>query len=108
MINQQLISFIKQQLQLGLTKEKISSELLANGWTTQDIEEGFTTINLAQNIPVSPYSNLNKPTTDIKPKKYSTKKILFIIILILLVLAFAVSVYSIRGVLDLPIIRDLM
>jgi len=41
MINQQLLDFIKSQLQLGLTKEKISSELLTKGWNTQDIEEGF-------------------------------------------------------------------
>ncbi len=41
MINQPLLDFIKQQLQSGLTKEKITSELLANGWNAQDIEEGF-------------------------------------------------------------------
>jgi hypothetical protein len=50
MINQQLVDFIKQQLQVGLTKEKISSELLANGWNTQDIEEGFK----ATGIPIPP------------------------------------------------------
>ncbi len=49
MTNQPLIDFIKQQLQLGLTKEKISNELFANGWNTQDIEEGFA----ATGIPVA-------------------------------------------------------
>jgi len=49
MTNQQLIDFIKQQLQLGLTKEKITNELFANGWNTQDIEEGFA----ATGIPVA-------------------------------------------------------
>ena len=45
MINQQLLDFIKQKLQQGLTKENISKELLANGWTTQDIKDGFNVIN---------------------------------------------------------------
>lgn len=49
MTNQPLIDFIKQQLQLGLTKEKITNELFANGWNTQDIEEGFA----ATGIPVA-------------------------------------------------------
>ena len=57
MINQQLLDFIKQQLQVGLTKEKISSDLLTNGWTLQDIEEGFrATLPPTITPPVSPYS----------------------------------------------------
>ena len=43
MINQQLLDFIKQQLQLGKDKETISKELLANGWKAEDVEEGFRT-----------------------------------------------------------------
>jgi len=45
MTNQQLLDFIKSQLQLGLTKEKISNELSSNGWSSQNIEEGFKSID---------------------------------------------------------------
>jgi hypothetical protein len=44
MINQPLLDFIKQQLSKGLTKEKITSDLLANGWDTEDVNEGFAAI----------------------------------------------------------------
>jgi hypothetical protein len=57
MINQQLLYFLKQQLQLGLTREKITSDLLASGWINQDIEEGFQAIS----TPPSPISNTNQP-----------------------------------------------
>ena len=59
MINQPLLDFIKQQLQVGLTKEKISSDLLKNGWTLQDIEEGFKAVVVpipTVTPPVSPYA----------------------------------------------------
>ena len=48
MINQQLLDFIKHQLQLGLTKKKIPNDLLTNGWTLQDIEEGFRALSRQQ------------------------------------------------------------
>jgi len=57
MINQQLADFIKQSLRKGSTKEKISSDLLANNWTAQDIEEGFNSINIS--TPAEQYSNFS-------------------------------------------------
>jgi hypothetical protein len=32
MINQQLLDYIEQQLQNGVSKEQIKSNLLSNGW----------------------------------------------------------------------------
>ena len=64
MINQQLLDFIKHQLQVGLTKEKITSDLLTNGWTTQDIEEGFKAVVVpipTVTPPVSPYAGASYP-----------------------------------------------
>ncbi|MCX6751841.1 MAG: hypothetical protein NT161_03730 [Candidatus Nomurabacteria bacterium] len=117
MINQPLLDFIKQQLQAGLTKEKISNDLLTNGWTLQDIEEGFKAIVVPTPTvapPVSPYSgasyiqNTNsikttevhqqtsqpqiEQSTVLKTKNHSNKK-LFFIILILLVLVSGTSAY---------------
>lgn len=50
MANQQLLDFIKQQMQPGISREQIKSSLMANGWQAQDIEEGFNSLNL----PASP------------------------------------------------------
>jgi hypothetical protein len=48
MVNQQLFDFIKQQLQQGVSKEKIKIYLMTNGWQEQDIDEAFSVIlNLA-------------------------------------------------------------
>jgi len=55
MVNQQLLDYIKQQLQQGVSREQIKSFLMANGWQTQDIEEGFNTIN--SSTPIEQYSN---------------------------------------------------
>ncbi len=41
MTNQQLLDYIKQQLQQGVSREQIKSSLMTNGWQSQDIEEGF-------------------------------------------------------------------
>ncbi len=46
MITTELISFINKEVISGKTKEQIKSELLASGgWTTEDIEESFLSIN---------------------------------------------------------------
>ena len=44
MINQQLLEFIKRQMQQGTAKETIEKELLANSWTRVDIEEAYRAI----------------------------------------------------------------
>lgn len=53
MINQQLLDFIKQQALKGLSKEVILKELLENGWTQIDIEEGFKNINNNSTIEIA-------------------------------------------------------
>lgn len=52
MINQQLLDYIKQQLQQGVSREEIKRSLMANGWQAQDIEEGFNNIDIP-NIPTT-------------------------------------------------------
>lgn len=53
MINQQILDYIKQQLQQGVSREQIKSSLMTNGWQTQEIEESFAAVN----FPVSPEQN---------------------------------------------------
>lgn len=56
MINQELLDYIKQQLQQGVSREQIKNSLLANGWQEQDIEEGFNNINIDASNISTPYS----------------------------------------------------
>jgi len=55
MVNQQLLDYIKQQLQRGVSKEQIKSSLIANGWQAQDVDEAFAFIqnpaNHSQSVP---------------------------------------------------------
>ncbi len=51
MKNQELVDFIKQQLEKGLTKEIITNQFLSSNWTLQEVEQGFKVIEQpAQNI----------------------------------------------------------
>lgn len=45
MANQQLLDYIKQQVQQGINSEQIKQSLIANGWQNTDIEEAFNLIN---------------------------------------------------------------
>lgn len=67
MINQQLLDFIRGQLKSGLTKEKITSELLANGWSPEDIEEGLRVLTIpTASVPEGARNNI---ATDYVSKK---------------------------------------
>jgi len=52
MVSQQLLDYIKQQMQQGVSQDQIKSSLMANGWQAQDIEEGLDNIN-SPNIPTA-------------------------------------------------------
>lgn len=52
MTNQQILDYIKQQIQQGVSREQIKNSLLTNGWQAQDIEEGFNNIDVP-NIPTA-------------------------------------------------------
>lgn len=62
MINQQMLDYIKQQMQQGVDQEQIKNSLMANGWQLQDIEEGFNKIvatpNLYSTVPVAASSGV--------------------------------------------------
>ncbi|MGB9743376.1 MAG: hypothetical protein ACPLW9_01535 [Minisyncoccales bacterium] len=69
MVNQQLLDYIKQQLQQGIDANQIKQVLLNNGWQNNDIEEAFNII-------------MSKP---VLLKKRKWKKIIFITVSILLI-----------------------
>jgi hypothetical protein len=45
MVNKKLINYIKQELELGTSREEIKNSLISNGWTDEEIEEAFNTLD---------------------------------------------------------------
>ena len=72
MINQQILDYIKQQSQQGVSNDEIKKSLLANGWSSTDIEEAF-----------------GMPQASVQPKKRHWKKIVLITtgVIVLLIIA---------------------
>lgn len=64
MINKQLLDIINEKLLKGIDRESISKELLSNGWTQSDIDEGFFVVK---------NSKVQTPTTKDLPIKISAK-----------------------------------
>jgi uncharacterized RDD family membrane protein YckC len=71
MTNQQIIDFIKLQLQKGINKEIITKELLDNGWTVQDIEEAFTAAKISIPNPVNSQSSFTSEIVSGPQIKYA-------------------------------------
>lgn len=72
MVNQQLLDYIKQQSEQGLSNDEIKKSSLANGWQSTDVEEAF-----------------GLPQTPIQPKKRRWKKIVLITIGVIFLLIVA-------------------
>lgn len=53
MITPQLLDYVAQQLQQGVSQDQIRSSLLANGWQEADVSEAFASIN-ARNMSTQP------------------------------------------------------
>ena len=59
MVNQQILDYIKQQVQQGVSREQIKSSLMTNGWSPSDIDEAFNAISPeVSGIPVAPVTNI--------------------------------------------------
>jgi hypothetical protein len=52
MVNQQLLDYIKQQINQGVSRETINNNLIQQGWSGQDLNEAFSTAS--PNIGSSP------------------------------------------------------
>jgi hypothetical protein len=44
MVNKKLVNYIKQELELGTSREEIKNSLISNGWTNEEIEEAFNVL----------------------------------------------------------------
>jgi uncharacterized RDD family membrane protein YckC len=45
MINQQILDYVKQQMQQGVSQEQIKNSLVANGWQASDVQEAFSVLS---------------------------------------------------------------
>ncbi|MBK5215461.1 MAG: hypothetical protein JJE53_01490 [Candidatus Pacebacteria bacterium] len=109
MTNPQLIGFIKQSLQQGSTKEKIINDLVSNGWTLIDIEQGFSSLNTTSFVNLSPTVSTTSTFSNepiFTEESHLNKKAIFLVIGIIFLLALGVSGYYFRN--DLPIVKDLI
>ncbi len=59
MINQQLLDYIRQQLNQGTSREQITSSLIANGWLPSDVNEAFVALPL--NPSPAPQAPISQP-----------------------------------------------
>lgn len=95
MVNQQLLDYIKQQLQQGISQEQIRSSLMANGWQEADINEAFSSMNYpSSSTPPDNIAAQQFSTTSQQPARRINKTLLAVIsILGILIIGGGVSGY---------------
>ncbi len=52
MADQQLVAYLKSQLAQNLTKEQITTSLVATGWQPKDVQAGFSALSPLKPIPL--------------------------------------------------------
>lgn len=67
MANQQLVDYIKQQIQLGVLKEAIKNTLLQSGWPEADVKEALD-VSFGQQSTVSQSGPVAVATDIVQPK----------------------------------------
>ncbi len=71
MANQQLLDYVKQQIQLGVPKEAIKSALLASGWPAADVDEALGVTGSAS--PAGPAAASASPASPASAASASAK-----------------------------------
>jgi hypothetical protein len=101
MITQQLLDYIKEQLKLGIEREKITTDLLANGWARGDIVEGFENVEKLGAVILDP--RISIPVG--KTKKHGVRT--FFLVLLLFLLAIGVGAYYFKdNLINYPIVKQ--
>lgn len=110
MVNQQLLDYIKQQLQQGVPQEVISNNLISQGWQQQDANEAFSRVN--GQIPRNDFSIIESFKFGLSSTIKNIGVLLRIFwsaILIILVYVFLVSILKIpnnsllENIIDFPV-----
>ncbi len=94
MINQQLLDYVRQQLTAGVAKENIKTALISQGYSEQDINEGFMEIEKTATMSNPKTSVSSSPIETRMPMKSLNKRKPYLIAgAILVVLAGIFFVY---------------
>jgi len=104
MITDELVTFIKNELAIGKTREQVRTELLAGGgWKIEDLDEAFLSLNKPVfSVPATSLSNL-----DTKPK--NTIKVLLGVLVLFLLLGAGASAYFFKDkILSIPFVSNLI
>ena len=95
MITQVLIDYVKAQLSAGVTRDKITSDLLGQGrWTIEQINEAFQTASLPQQATASSQPNETGKNVDVweRIRKYNKRSLI-----VALVIFFVSVVFETKG-----------
>jgi competence protein ComGC len=116
MANQQLLDYIRQQLQQGVNKKQIKNSLISNGWQVQDINEVFSFIeNSAIQLqqvppPMQTISSLPGATTIFGQAwaiyKQRLGTFLGVMVIPILVLITVPAVFAVRGLLAISLLSS--
>lgn len=105
MINQQLLDYVRQQLQQGTSSELITSSLLENGWNEADISEAFAAVNAqylsAEKESVSPKQFSSSPYSTFEDRRTKSNSTPLIIAAVAVVILMATA----GGLLAFGVIR---
>lgn len=92
MINPQVVEYIKKQLQIGDYPGKIKTDLLANGWSTADVDEAFSSINSPEAPQPQNYSTpVHTPQT---PNSRTWLTVVLVILIVVLLGGGGVFAYN--------------
>ena len=87
MKNQELVNYIKQQLDQGVSKEEVTDKLVSKGgWDKQDVDEAFISIFPPTPEPKPEPEIIAPQPMEIKPKKGSNKFLMVATVMISLLL----------------------
>ena len=89
MINNQLLEYIRQQKQQGVSDKDIKAVLTVQGWQPQDLDEAFYVVSnqaaTTASVPVSPPSDVPPASApSISTTQVKTKAPIFVIIVVIL------------------------
>jgi len=111
MTTPQLLDFVRKSLSQGVTKEKITSDLIANGWTPTDIQECFHSLSIntppANLVPVFSnfYPNSDVVTTPVAGS-HKGRRTFFVVSLIILIGGGSSGYYFKDNILAIPVVKD--
>lgn len=97
MVNPQLIDYIRRQVAAGVSQDDISKALVAIGWETAAIQEGFASVSTSSPVGLPPLGvqmPVQSPLESGNPRHIGRWVAIISIVLLLLIAAGAYAAYS--------------